>query len=148
MKCERCGSDYVQKVSLAYDSGITNSVSNVGMVGAIQGGFGGGGGLAATSSQSALSAELAPPRKKGVFGGLFLMALALLALFVFAGPMSTFGIGGAWVAWLFVVAFAALAVLRFVAVRKFNNTVWRDAIDEWSNAFICMTCRNTFVAYV
>jgi hypothetical protein len=110
---------------VAYEAGMSFSKGRVTGVGV---GLGGGVGLGVGStkgfSQSALSARLSPPKKRGV-GGYVVAALVCIALTA-ASP-----------AWLIGVVIFGLAAY---GQSQKNEKEWKPALETWRSNFFCNRC--------
>ena len=91
MKCEKCGSENIQRCEMAYESGTSSFSLSGQTVGAGVGNGGIGGGVAHTessgTSHSLLARRLAPPEAKGYLFKVFFAFLALVGVMAGSGTL-------------------------------------------------------------
>ena len=148
LRCPKCNSTDLKKVSLAYEEGLFPSEGRTRLRAVV---VGGGGpdlvvGRATTrgTEQSALSKELTPPVKWSylkVIGWsilVFLCAGWLVfyvntvttnATTVLSAPLTAFGL----------IAGAVFVLLVFF-VWKHNHSIFQKQFAEWDSSFICQSC--------
>lgn len=125
-QCPTCGSDNIQKISLAVMKG-TKSVSLFGLGGS---GAGPGGGGAMGTSQSALAEIHSPPTEKRIFWW-------CLGIFLFApGAIAT---GNA-----FPIVIAVMCLAGLIRAWYYNNKEYPTELREWNSRWICQRCASVF----
>lgn len=141
--CPHCGSDQVQRYSVAFAGGISDVNTNTVGVGLTGNGLGVGGAKTRGTSQTALSMSVAPPEKYG-YGkeilkafGIVILANLVLGMTIgnnaFAGVLS-------WV--------AGGAYLYFHTYQKYynyNKNIWPKEMEQWEHSWLCMKCGNRFI---
>jgi hypothetical protein len=146
LRCSKCNSNDLKKVSLAYQEGTYRIETRSRIRGLL---FAGGGpdilvGRATTrgSQQSALSKRLSPPSKWSYMklilwsGVATLTALVLYVQHVMASPVPASSLPVK----LYVV-FAPFAFVLLVGiVWRHNHSTYREQYDQWNASFICERC--------
>ena len=146
LRCPKCNSTDLKKVSLAYQEGTYHIDARSRMRGLL---FAGGGpgilvGRTSTrgSQQSALSKRLSPPTKwsyvklVGWSGVVTLIALVLYVQHVMASPVPASSLP----AKLYVL-FAPVVFLLLVAIIwRHNHSTYQRQFDAWDRSFICQRC--------
>lgn len=130
--CSSCQSDNVQKLSLAYESGISDVNTKTKGVSFGGGGLNFGGAKTKGTSQTALSKRTAPPRKYSYIKPLL---IGLLASFIADIALTSLNIP-----WL---GYAVLAVVSGGLLYRsylYNHNQWPALYNSWSNSFICHKC--------
>src|ERR1035437_3413141 len=146
--CPDCGSDNTQRVSLAYQAGVSTGLSL--SVGGIKGGghkaLGGGVKIGGTSSD--LWKSLRPPKKKSlvrpIVNGVFLFSFA--AVYIASemiNPPEPVGISG-WVFLLVLIAFGIWCIRLVIMRIKSNTEVFPTLLKSWNTEFICLRCSRRF----
>lgn len=142
--CPKCNDENVQRLSVAFESGISDvhtSTSGT-AIGFGRGGIGIGIGSSKTqgTAQTALSQRAAPPQKasylrivKYWFIGALIGAVVLGILNVSKFIEDLFGYG------IFIVA--AFALLQAFS---FNKNQWPGLFQKWQQSYICLKCGNIF----
>lgn len=150
LKCPKCGSGDVKRFSIIYKQGISdvNLTTAAGGVGFGTAGMmvGGMDGNSRGTSQSALSMETAPPRRKRYFMlanswiiSFFLWLVIFFIPWVFINNAG--GIGGIiYVLYLFLVGF-----LLYKYKYLYNKNIWPGLYNNWQDSFMCMKCENSFM---
>jgi hypothetical protein len=136
--CGNCGSDSLKKLSLIYEGGFsaTEGVSKgIGLT--LGGSLGVGAAKSVGTSQTALSARVAPPAKKKVH-----VLIYLLGVFGLTWMMAGFGEGGA--PQLGVMGMLVVASCGYViyTAHMFNKNTWPSLWAEWDRSFMCERCGN------
>jgi hypothetical protein len=148
LRCPKCNSTDLKKVSIAHEEGLFQNESRTRLRAVV---VGGGGpdlvvGKATTrgTHQSALSKKLAPPVKWSylkVIGWSVLVFLSVgwvlfyvntvttNATTVLSAPLTAFGLS----------AGALFVVLMFLVFRH-NHAIHHRRLAEWDNSFICQRC--------
>jgi len=146
LRCPKCSSTDLKKVSLAYQEGLFHVNARTRMLGLL---FASGGpdvmvGRATTSGvqQSSLSKSLAPPTKWSYLKLiLWSAAISFVALVAYVRvvmtsppPVSSLPV------MVYVVVAPLVLVFLFVSVWRHNHSTYRRRYDEWSHSFICQRC--------
>lgn len=132
--CSRCQSDNVQKLSMAYESGISDVNTKTKGFSLGGGGLNFGGAKTKGTSQTALSKRTAPPRKYSyvwpfIFG---LLSAFITDVFLPTPPFVTK-----------IVFVGVVGGLLFRSI-SFNRNQWPSLYKIWSNSFICGKCGEIF----
>ena len=163
MECQACHSTHLQRLSLVYDSGLSDVAAH--SLGVVGGGFQ----VHRGTSQSRLSRVAAPPKKQSYFRVVLLWfvscwilsaALSLTWPQVF-GRVPRTPVSGAPTAHRGSVTSPpkfpapggdktiehawALCLLLWLAVwvwrvRRFNSQVYPAALQKWRSSFMCLRC--------
>src|SRR5215469_3133654 len=146
LRCPKCNSTDLKKVSLAYQEGTFHINTRTGIRGLL---FAGGGpgllvGGAATrgSQQSALPKRLSPPSKWSyVKLVLWSGVVTLIALFLYVQhvmssppPVSSLPVK------LYAVFGPVLLLLLVGIVWRHNHSTYRQKYAEWDESFVCERC--------
>ena len=154
--CPKCGSENTQRVSLAYQSGVSTSSSFS------LGGFGGKGirglvgTIGASDSSSQLSDALAPPKRFSVLSAscwsLFWLLAGIFFISCASGPQDS---GDPSTDQSTVRTFVVLTVISFIFLLvgiykiyqgiKFNKR-YAKLLNAWRRQYICMRCATRFDA--
>lgn len=148
LRCPKCNSTDLKKVSLAYEEGLFRSEGRT-RLRAVAVGSGGPDlvvGRAATqgTQQSALSKKMTPPVKWSYLKvtGWFVLLFVCVGWLVFyvntvttnsstvSSPPLTF----------FVLISAAIFALIMLLVRRHNHTAYAQRYAQWDQSFICQRC--------
>ena len=139
MKCPECGSNNTKRVEVIFDQGTSDSSATSLILGS------NADAVAVTSgrSQTRLAQKVSPPKKKDIFGPLFLLLLSLV-FFVFIFFSKDFSLGGPWYIGLFLLLMFILSI-RFLMVNlKFNKFEWPKIYESWLKSWCCLKCGNIF----
>nr|WP_295784076.1 hypothetical protein [Rhodoferax sp.] len=144
LNCPQCKSENTQRLSTAFESGLSHvNTSSKGVgIGVGPDGIGVGVGTASTTgtSQTVASQRAAPPAKMTYLkplAGIFVLALVLvLVASAIWKPLGFF-------AQLFWVVGSVLYVYR---AYQFNSKSWPVLLQEWQNTFLCNRCNHVFLA--
>jgi len=146
LRCPKCSSTDLKKVSLAYQEGLFHVGTRTRMLGLL---FASGGpdvlvGRATTSGvqQSALSKSLAPPiRWSYVKLTLWSAVISFVALIAYVRVVMT---SPPPVSSLPVKVYFAVAplvfIFLFVSIWRHNHSTHPQQCREWDNSFICKRC--------
>lgn len=143
LNCPKCKSENTQRLSTAFESGLshTNSVSKGVGIGIGPDGIGVGVGAASTAgvAQTVASQRAAPPAKmtylKPLVGIFVLSLIVVLIAGVVWKPLGFFG-------QLFWVVGSGFYVYR---AYQFNANTWPVLLKEWQNTFLCNRCSHVFL---
>jgi hypothetical protein len=148
LRCPKCNSTDLKKVSLAYQEGLFRTNARTRLSGAL---VGGGGpdlvvGRATThaSHQSALSKQLSPPAKWSYLkvGSWSVLAFLCVGWFVFY--VNTVKTNSPTVSSPPLTFFALISPLIFAlllfVVWKHNHESYQRRFAEWDRSFICSRC--------
>jgi len=148
MRCPKCNSTDLKKVSLAYQEGLFQSGGRTRLSAAL---VGGGGpdlvvGRATTHAfhQSALSKQLSPPAKwsylkVGSWSALTLLCIGWLVLYVNAVTTNSSAVSSPPLTFFALIA-AAIFLLMMFLVRRHNRTTYAEGYAQWGRSFICQRC--------
>jgi len=148
LRCPKCNSTDLKKVSLAYQEGLYRADARTRLSATLVGGNGAdlllGRATTKASHQSALSKQLSPPAKwsylkVGSWSALAFLCIGWLVFYVntvttnsstVSSPLLTF----------FVLISAASFSLLLVLVWKHNHSTYKRQFAEWDRSFICRRC--------
>jgi hypothetical protein len=148
LRCPKCNSTDLKKVSLAYQEGLFRTDGRTRLSAAL---VGGGGpdlvvGRAATqaSHQSALSKQLSPPAKWSYLkvGSWFVLGFLCVGWLVFyvnavttnSSTVTSFPLT------FFVLVSAVIFALMMFFVRRHNHTAYAQRYAQWDQSFVCQRC--------
>ena len=146
LRCPKCNSNNLKKVSLAYQEGSYRIETRSRIRGLL---FAGGGpgilvGRTSTrgSQQSALSKRLSPPTKwsyvklVGWSGVVTLIALVIYVRHVMSSavPASSLPVK------LYVIFAPVVLLLLVGSVWRHNHSTYQQKYDRWNESFICQQC--------
>jgi hypothetical protein len=148
LRCPKCNSTDLKKVSLAHEEGLFQNESRTRLRAVVVGGGGPdivvGRATAHGTQQSALSKKLTPPLKWSylkvigwsvlvflVVGWLvfYVNTITTNATSVLSAPLTAFGL----------IAGALFVLLMFLVFRH-NHAIYQRRFAEWDNSFICQRC--------
>ena len=148
LRCPKCNSTDLRKVSLAYEEGLLRSEGRT-RLRAVVAGSGGPDLVVARATthgtqQSALSKKLAPPVKWSylkVIGWSVLVFLSAGWLVFYVNSVTTNArtVSSAPLTF-FVLIFAAIFALLLFLVWKHNHSTYQKRYAEWDRSFICSRC--------
>lgn len=148
LRCPKCNSTDLKKVSLAYQEGFFQTQGQTRVRAAVVGGGGAdlvfGRASTRASHQSALSNKLSPPAKWSYRKLIFWSALVFLCGGWLVFYINTISKNATTVSSPALTGYAligavALAVLLAFVVRH-NRSVYPKRFAEWDRSFICMRC--------
>ena len=148
LRCPKCNSTDLKKVSLAYQEGLYRTDARTRLSAALVGGTGPdlvvGRATTQASHQSALSKQLSPPAKWSYLkvGSWFFLAFLCVGWLVFyvntvATNSST--VSSAPLTLFALISAASFALLLFL-VWKHNHSTYTEQQARWDSAFICQRC--------
>jgi hypothetical protein len=146
LRCPKCSSTDLKKVSLAYQEGLFHVNARTRMLGLL---FASGGpdvmvGRATTTGvqQSALSKSLAPPTKwsylklilwSGVISFVALVAYVRVVM-TSPPPVSSLPVK------TYVLVAPLVFIFLFVSIWRHNHSTYEQQHDQWNRSFICQRC--------
>src|SRR6266478_3838545 len=148
LRCPKCNSTDLKKVSLAYQEGQYRVDTQTRLSGVL---VGGGGpdiavGRATTrgSQQSALSEKLRPPvkwsyRKVLFWSGVVFLSLGWIVFYVNTVTTNATTVISAPLT-LFSLVSAGVLVFLLFFVWRHNHSTYRQRYAEWDSSFICQRC--------
>jgi hypothetical protein len=135
--CPHCKSENTQRLSVVFESGVSeiNTRTNhmgVGIAGAV--GLGGATSRTRGVQVSAIAARAAPPAKMRPILTFFVLSLASVIVGLFFGKASG------------LVALAGMIGAGYVAFTqfKYNGGQWKTLFAAWSRRFLCHKCGEQF----
>jgi hypothetical protein len=148
LRCPKCNSTDLKKVSLAYQEGLFRTDARTHLSAALVGGNGPdlivGRATTHASHQSALSKQLTPPAKWSYLkvGSWFVLAFLCVGWLVFY--INTVSTNSSTVSstplTFFVLISAASFVLLLFLVWKHNHSTYQRQFAEWDRSFTCQHC--------
>jgi len=134
IQCPQCESEQVQRVSVAYQSGVSTVQSHTVGVGLVAGGaLGVGGAKTRGTQQSALSQSLAPPSKRRMRGGIILAVVGLFSLLAAPGGEKITGL-------ILLLGGCAWAYPSY----RYNHQQYPALMNQWHAEFFCNVCGHIF----
>jgi hypothetical protein len=146
LRCPKCSSTDLKKVSLAYQEGLFHINARTRMLGLL---FASEGpdvmvGRATTTGvqQSALSKNLAPPTKWSYLKLiLWSAAISFVALIAYIRvvmtnppPVSSLPVK------IYVAVAPLVFIFLFVSTWRYNHSTYRQKYSQWNDSFICERC--------
>jgi amino acid transporter len=148
LRCPKCNSTDLKKVSLAHEGGLFRSEGRTRLHAVV---VGGGGpdlvvGRATTheTQQSALSKKLTPPIKWSYlkvigWSALVFVCIGWLVFYVNTITTNATAVSSAPLT-LFALIFAAVFGLLLFFVWKHNHSTYQRQFADWDSSFICQRC--------
>jgi len=148
LRCPKCDSTDLKKVSLAYQEGLFRTNTRTRLSAALVGGGGPdlvvGRATTQASHQSALSKQLSPPAKWSYLkvGSWSVLAFLCVGWIVFY--VNTVATNSSTVSspplTLFALISAAIFALLLFLVWRHNHSGYQERFAEWDRSFICQRC--------
>jgi hypothetical protein len=148
LRCPKCNSTDLKKVSLAYEEGLSHADAHSRLRAVAVGGNGPdlvvGRATTRESQQSALSKKLSPPvkwsYKKVIFWSvLVFLCVGWLTFYTNTIAKNASTVSSPALAAYVVIAAVIFALILALAVRH-NLSVYPKRFAEWDRAFICQRC--------
>jgi hypothetical protein len=148
LRCPKCNSTDLKKVSLAHEEGLFRSEGRT-RLSAVVAGSGGpdlvvGRATTRGTEQSALSKKLTPPVKWSYLKVSFWSVLVFLCVGWLVFYINTVATNSSTVSspplTLFSLITAAIFAFVLFLVWKHNNTTYQKRFAEWDRSFICQRC--------
>lgn len=148
LRCPKCNSTDLKKVSLAYQEGLYRVDARTRLSAALVGGNGPdlvvGRATKQASHQSALSKQLSPPAKwsylkVGSWSALAILCVGWLVFYVNAVTTNSSAVPSPPLTFFALIA-AAIFLLMMFLVRRHNRTAYAERYAQWDRAFICQRC--------
>jgi hypothetical protein len=152
MQCPKCKSDDTVKLSLVHAAGLsdvqTRSRGHAWALGDIGPLFGFASSKATGTSQTHLSKQAAPPRKKHyrhvILAWLLGLAIGTWLILVINAPTGALDPHIISQFHWFAYAFSAVIVLILAVLWRFNHMIFPRRRDLWNRSFMCRRCGETF----
>ena len=150
MRCPKCNSTDLKKVSLAYEEGLYRGEGRTRLSAALVGGSGPdlmvGRATTDTSHQSALSKRLSPPAKWSYLKVCSWPVLAFVCIGWLVFYVNTVATNTRTVASGPLVLFGFIAGVAFVGLLfltwRHNYSTYQREFAKWDRSFICQRCGN------
>ena len=148
LRCPKCNSTDLKKVSLAYQEGLYRADARTRLSAAVVGGNGPdllvGRATTQVSHQSALSKRLSPPvrwsyLKVGSWSVLAFLCVGWLVFYVNTVTTNSSTVSSPALTFFFLI-FAAIFALLLFLVWKHNHSTYQTRFAEWDRSFICRQC--------
>ncbi len=145
LNCPKCQSEQTQKVSIAYQSGVTNVNTITSSSGVILGGAGFnvglGKGKTTGTMKTQLSQSISPPRKysyKELFkrGFVFLIVSSIV--------ITLLNIRNLYVSYFITFAIFFWMYKKYKDASTYNNNTFPRLLAQWNKNFICLRCGTIF----
>lgn len=148
MRCAKCNSTDLKRVSLAYQEGLYRTDARTRLSAALVGASGTdlvvGGATTQASHKTALSKHLSPPAKWSYLkvGSWFVLGFLCVGWLVFY--VNTVTTNSSTVSSVPLTLFTLISAPSFVfllfLVWKHNNSTYKKRFAEWDSSFICSRC--------
>src|SRR6266852_9818646 len=148
LRCPKCNSTDLKKVSLAYQEGLYRSDAHTRLSAALVGGNGPdlvvGRATTQASHQSALSKQLSPPvkwsyLKVGSWSVLAFLCVGWVVFYVNTVTTNSSTVPSPALTF-FGLIFAGIFTLLLFLVWKHNHSTYERRIAEWDRSLICQHC--------
>jgi hypothetical protein len=148
LRCPKCNSTDLKKVSLAYHEGLYRTNARTRLSAALVGGGGPdllvGRATTQASHQSALSKQLSPPAKwsylkVGSWSVLAFLCVGWLVFYVNTVTTNSSTVSSTPLTFFALISATSFALLLFL-VWKRNHSTYQKQFGEWDRSFICSRC--------
>jgi hypothetical protein len=148
LRCPKCNSTALKKVSLAYQEGLYHSDAGTRLSAALVGSNGPdlvvGRATTQSSEQSALSKRLSPPTKwsylkVGSWSFLAFLCVGWLVFYVNTVTTNSSTVSSPPLTFFALISALIFALLLFVVWRH-NHATYQRRFAEWDRSFICSRC--------
>ena len=148
LRCPKCNSTDLKKVSLVYDEGIYKSEARTRLSAAVVGGNGPdlivGQSTTRASNQSAFSKQLSPPVKWSyvkvvVRSFLVFLSVGWIVFYVNTVATNSSTVWSLPLTFFTLISAAGFALLLFLVWRH-NHSTYAKEYARWDRAFICQRC--------
>jgi hypothetical protein len=148
LRCPKCKSTDLKKVSLAYQEGLYRTDARTRLSAALVGGSAPdlvvGRATTQASHQTALSKHLSPPAKwsylkVGSWSVLAFLCVGWLVFYVNAVTTNSSTVSSPSLAFFVLISVAVFVLLLFL-VWKHNHSTYQRRFAEWDRSFFCQRC--------
>lgn len=148
LRCPKCNSTDLKKVSLAYQEGLHRTRARTRLTAALVGGSGPdllvGRATTQASNQSALSKQLSPPAKwsylkVGSWSVLAFLCVGWLVFYVNTVTTNSSTVSSPPLTFFVLISIGIFALLLFL-VWKHNHFTYQKRFTEWDHSFNCQRC--------
>jgi len=148
LRCLKCNSTDLKKVSLAYQEGLYRTDARTRLSAALVGGSGPdlvvGRATTQASQQSPLSKRLSPPAKwsylkVGSWSVLTFLCVGWLVFYVNTVTTNSSTVSSPPLTFFALISAAIFALMMFL-VRSHNHTAYAQRYAQWDQSFICQRC--------
>lgn len=140
--CPHCGSEQIQRYSIAYTNGISDVTATTTGVGISSGGvLGVGGAKTSGTAQTALSQSVAPPSKYSYLRELFIAFVVIPIVF---GLLNDLLLPFKW-KWVFILSFVYLYFHTYKVAFNYNQNIYPKDMEDWNKSWLCMKCGHRFI---
>ena len=148
LRCPKCNSTDLKKVSLAYEEGLYRTDARTRLSAAVVGGDGPdllvGRATTTAAQQSALSKQLSPPVRWSYLKVLFRSLLVFLCIGWIVFYVNTVTTKATTLVsaplTIFVFVSAGIFVLLLFFIWRHNHTAYAQRYAQWDQSFICQRC--------
>jgi hypothetical protein len=148
LRCPKCNSSDLKKVSLAYQEGLYRADARARLSAALVGGNGPdllvGRATTQASHQTALSKQLSPPAKwsylkAGSWSVLVFLCVGWLVFYFNTVTTNSSTVSSLPLTFFALISAAVLAFLLFMVWRH-NHSTYQRRFADWDHSFICQRC--------
>lgn len=141
--CPHCGSEQIQRYSIAYSNGLSDVSTKTVGVGVSGGGLGVGGAKTTGTSQTALSQSVAPPSKYSYVKEALIAFLAIPLVFDIIRKLILPSFIPSISYLIFTIAY--LYFHTYMVAFKYNHDIYPKDLEAWNNSWLCMKCGHRFI---
>lgn len=146
--CPSCKDENTQRLSLVYESGLSDVNTHSRGVGVGIGGggigVGVGGGKTRGTSQTKLSKKASPPNKKSYWRIVIIWFVCSIFTSQITVGANSNGISAGLSALIFLAASGAALYFCYQTF-KFNSDEWPVLVKNWQATFMCSRCGHNFI---
>ena len=148
LRCPKCNSTDLKKVSLAYQEGLYRTDARTRLSAALVGGSGSdllvGRATTQASHQTALSKQLSPPPKWSYlkvvsWSILAFLCVGWLVFYINTVTTNSSTVSSPLLTFFVLISAASFALLLFLVWRH-NHSTYAQEYARWDRAFICQRC--------
>lgn len=154
LRCPKCNSTDLKKVSLAYQEGLYRTNARTRLSADLVGGSGPdlvvGRATTQASHQSGVSKGLSPPAKwsylkVGSWSVLAFLGVSWFVFYVNTVATNSSTVSSPPLTFFALISVAIFALMMFL-VRRHNHTAYAQRYAQWDQSFICLCCEDVWSA--